>query len=42
MFRQTLLCHAGQAIDPTPRPAVVERLAFSTQAQVRGERGPEE
>ena len=33
MFRQTLLCRAGQAIDPTPRPAVVERLAFSTQAQ---------
>ena len=41
MFRQTLLCRAGQAIDSTPRPAVVERLAFSTQAQVRGERGPE-
>ena len=36
MFRQTLLCHAGRAIDRTPRPAVVERLAFSTQAQVRG------
>ena len=39
MFRQTLLCRAEQAIDRTPRPAVVERLAFSTQAQVRGERG---
>ena len=41
MFRQTLLCRAEQAIDRTPRPAVVEGLAFSTQAQVRGERGPE-
>jgi methyltransferase-like protein len=41
MFRQTLLCRAEEAIDRTPRPAVVERLAFSTQAQARGERGPE-
>ena len=41
MFRQTLLCRAEQAIDRTPRPAVVEQLAFSTQAQARGERGAE-
>ena len=33
MFRQTLLCRAELAIDRTPRPAVLERLAFSTQAQ---------
>lgn len=33
MFRQTLLCRAEQAIDRTPRPAVVEGLAVSTQAQ---------
>ena len=41
MFRQTLLCRAELAIDRTPRPAVVERLAFSTQAQAASERGPE-
>jgi hypothetical protein len=41
MFRQTLLCRAEHAIDRTPRPAVVERLAVSTEAQARGERGPE-
>ena len=29
MFRQTLLCRAELAIDRTPRPAVLERLAFS-------------
>ena len=39
MFRQTLLCRAELAVDRTPRPAVLERLAFSTQAQPRGERG---
>ena len=31
MFRQTLLCRAELAVDRTPRPAVVERLAFSTR-----------
>ena len=39
MFRQTLLCRAELAIDRTPRPAVLERLAVSTQARPRGERG---
>jgi methyltransferase-like protein len=39
MFRQTLLCRAELAVDCTPRPAVLERLAFCTQAQPRGERG---
>ena len=38
MFRQTLLCPAGLAIDRTPRPAVIERLAVSTQARPREER----
>jgi methyltransferase-like protein len=37
MFRQTLLCRAELAIDRTPRPAVLERLAVATQAQPRGE-----
>jgi SAM-dependent methyltransferase len=37
MFRQTLLCRAELAVDRTPRPAVLEGLAFSTQAEVRGE-----
>jgi hypothetical protein len=41
MFRQTLLCGAEQAIDRTPRPAVVEGLAVSTQAQARAERSAE-
>ena len=40
MFRQTLLCPAELAIDRTPRPAVLEGLAFSTQAQAGDERGP--
>ena len=39
MFRQTLLCRAELAIDRTPRPEVIERLAVSTQAQPRGEPG---
>jgi hypothetical protein len=39
MFRQTLLCRVELAIDRTPRPAVLERLAVSTQAQPRGEAG---
>lgn len=38
MFRQTLLCGAGQAIDRTPRPAVIERLAVSTEARAREDR----
>jgi methyltransferase-like protein len=37
MFRQTLLCGAEVAIDRTPHPEVVERLAVSTQAQPQGE-----
>jgi hypothetical protein len=41
MFRQTLLCRAELEIDRTPRPAVVEGLAISTQAEVRGEPGPD-
>jgi hypothetical protein len=39
MFRQTLLCRAGLAIDRTPRPEVIERMAVSTQAEPRGEPG---
>ena len=39
MFRQTLLCRAELEIDRTPRPAVLEGLAVSTQAEVRGEPG---
>jgi len=39
MFRQTLLCRAELEIDRTPRPAVLEGLAISTQAEVRGEPG---
>ena len=39
MFRQTLLCRADLEIDRTPRPAVLEGLAVSTQAEVRGEPG---
>jgi hypothetical protein len=39
MFRQTLLCPAGLVIDRTPRPAVIEALAVSTQAELRGEPG---
>ena len=41
MFRQTLLCRAELAIDRTPRPEVLERLAVSTQAQAQGEPGPD-
>jgi SAM-dependent methyltransferase len=41
MFRQTLLCRAEVAIDRTPHPEVLERLAVSTQAQPRGEPGPD-
>jgi hypothetical protein len=41
MFRQTLLCPAELAIDRTPRPEVIEHLAVSTQAQPRGEPGPD-
>jgi SAM-dependent methyltransferase len=32
MFRQTLLCHAGVPVDRSPRPEVIESLAFSTPA----------
>jgi methyltransferase-like protein len=39
MFRQTLLCRAELAIDRTPHPEVIERLAVSTQAEPRGEPG---
>jgi SAM-dependent methyltransferase len=39
MFRQTLLCRAEVAIDRTPHPEVLERLAVSTQAQPQGEPG---
>jgi SAM-dependent methyltransferase len=35
MFRQTLLVGAELAVDRTPRPAVIERLAVSTQVQRR-------
>ena len=35
MFRQTLLVPADRDIDRTPRPAVIERLAVSTQVQRR-------
>jgi hypothetical protein len=41
MFRQTLLCRAEVAIDRTPHPEVLERLAVSTQAQAEGEPGPD-
>ena len=41
MFRQTLLCRAELEIDRTPRPAVLEGLAVSTQAEVRSEPGPD-
>jgi SAM-dependent methyltransferase len=41
MFRQTLLCRAELEIDRTPRPAVLEGLAISTQAGVRSEPGPD-
>jgi SAM-dependent methyltransferase len=37
MFRQTLLCRAERDLDRTPRPEVLERLAISTPARVRGE-----
>src|SRR3954454_10381761 len=37
MFRQTLLCRAELAIDRSPHPEVIERLAVSTQAEPRGE-----
>jgi SAM-dependent methyltransferase len=36
MFRQTLLCHAGRAVDRTPRPALIADLAVSTQAERHG------
>jgi SAM-dependent methyltransferase len=32
MFRQTLLCHAEVRVDRSPRPEVIERLAFSSPA----------
>jgi SAM-dependent methyltransferase len=35
MFRQTLLVGDEHAIDRTPRPAVIERLAVSTQVERR-------
>jgi SAM-dependent methyltransferase len=35
MFRQTLLVGAAHAIDRTPRPAVIEGLAVSTQVERR-------
>ncbi|HEX6742833.1 MAG TPA: methyltransferase regulatory domain-containing protein, partial [Solirubrobacteraceae bacterium] len=41
MFRQTLLCRAELAIDRTPRPEVIERLAVSTQAEPRAQAGPD-
>ena len=41
MFRQTLLCRAEVAIDRTPHPEVIERLAVSTQAQLQGDPGPD-
>jgi Predicted methyltransferase regulatory domain/Methyltransferase domain len=41
MFRQTLLCRAELAIDRTPRPEVIERMAVSTQARRQGEPGPD-
>lgn len=41
MFRQTLLCHEGLAIDRTPRPRVLERLAVSSPALRAGERDAE-
>ena len=41
MFRQTLLCRAELAIDRTPRPEVIERMAVSTQAERQGEPGPD-
>jgi hypothetical protein len=37
MFRQTLLCRAGAAVDRTPRPAVIADLAVSTEAKRRGQ-----
>jgi SAM-dependent methyltransferase len=36
MFRQNLLCHTGARIDRSPRPEVIERLAFSTPAAPTG------
>jgi SAM-dependent methyltransferase len=41
MFRQTLLCREELALDPTPRPAVVERMAVSSPVQAKGEPGPD-
>ena len=41
MFRQTLLCRAELAIDRTPRPEVIERLAVSTQAAAPGRARPD-
>jgi hypothetical protein len=41
MFRQTLLCPGELAIDRTPRPEVIEDLAVSTQAEPKGEPGPD-
>jgi SAM-dependent methyltransferase len=41
MFRQTLLCRAELAIDRSPRPEVLAGFAVATQAQARGERGPD-
>ena len=35
MFRQTLLCHAEEPVDRTPRPTVIEGLAVSTEVRWR-------
>jgi SAM-dependent methyltransferase len=36
MFRQNLLCHAEARVDRSPRPEVIERLAFSSPAAPTG------
>jgi hypothetical protein len=36
MFRQNLLCHAAVRVDRSPRPEVLERLAFSTPTAPTG------
>jgi SAM-dependent methyltransferase len=39
MFRQTLLCHAGESLERSARPSVITELAFSTLATRSDETG---
>jgi hypothetical protein len=41
MFRQTLLCHAELALDPTPRPGLVGDMAVSSHVRRDGEPDPD-